>query len=109
MPQSEVCCRQLNVFYIDMQNPASEPEPGQKTTASDTLLILHGFPTSSADFQGQVRDALQQRFRRVITFDYPGAQMLCTWNLCAEEHKCTAVYQQYYRLCSPCKTCLNGI
>ncbi|CAL5228247.1 g11346 [Coccomyxa viridis] len=63
---------QLNVFYIDIQDPASDTELGKKTTATDTLLILHGFPTSSADFQGQVMDALQQKFRRVITFDYPG-------------------------------------
>ncbi len=62
------------MFYIDIQDPASDTELGKKTTATDTLLILHGFPTSSADFQGQVMDALQQKFRRVITFDYPGAQ-----------------------------------
>ena len=76
-PKVQPLCRQLNVFYIDIQNPTPDTEPGKKTTAIDTLLILHGFPTSSADFQGQVMDALQQRFRRVITFDYPGAQILC--------------------------------
>ena len=65
-------CRQLNVFCIDIQNSPLDIKPGRKSTESDTLLILHGFPTSSADFQGQVMDALQQKFRRVIIFDYPG-------------------------------------
>ena len=70
--------RQLNVFYIDLQNPPSDTEPCGQSTETETLLILHGFPTSSADFQGQVMDALQQNFRRIITFDYPGMQTLCT-------------------------------
>ena len=69
-------CRQLNIFYIDVQKSSLDTEPGRKGTEGDTLLILHGFPTSSADFQGQVMGALQQRFRRVIIFDYPGGQML---------------------------------
>ena len=65
-------CRQLNVFCIDLPKPPLDAEPVKKGTESDTLLILHGFPTSSADFQGHLMNALQQKFSRVITFDYPG-------------------------------------
>lgn len=70
--------RQLNVFYLDLPNPHLDTEPNGQSTRTETLLVLHGFPTSSADFQGQVMDALQQHFRRVIIFDYPGVQALCT-------------------------------
>lgn len=66
-------CRQLGVFYVDMQSqPESKAEGFEDTASSDTLLLLHGFPSSSADFSGSILDALSKKFGRVIAFDYPG-------------------------------------
>ena len=81
-PQMELCCkaakrvcsacRQLNIFYVDLQNAPTSTEASGQSTKADTLLILHGFPTSSADFHGAFLEALQPKFRRIITLDYPG-------------------------------------
>jgi uncharacterized membrane protein YbaN (DUF454 family) len=62
-------CRQLNIFYVDQRNHQTEISASANT---DTLLLLHGFPSSSHDFQGPFLDKLLTKFGRVITFDYPG-------------------------------------
>lgn len=38
---------------------------------ADTLLLLHGFPESSWSFH-KVVAGLQQRFKRIVLFDFPG-------------------------------------
>jgi len=52
--------------------PESKAGGFEETASSDTLILLHGFPSSSADFSGSMLDALSKKFGRVIAFDYPG-------------------------------------
>ena len=93
-------CRQLNIFFVDVQSPLVDVMPGSKTTETETLLILHGFPTSSADFQGPVLDALQRKFRRIILLDYPGKHsepgIICAYSM----HGCMAALVSI-DLCQP--------
>jgi pimeloyl-ACP methyl ester carboxylesterase len=57
----------LSLFYIDQGPPAAlnEPQPQR-----ETLVILHGFPTSSFDFAA-VLALLSERFR-VLLLDFVG-------------------------------------
>jgi pimeloyl-ACP methyl ester carboxylesterase len=55
----------VNVFYVDL--------PGGNADSGRTLLLLHGFPTSSVDFKGPFLRALHPEFDRIIALDYPGA------------------------------------
>jgi pimeloyl-ACP methyl ester carboxylesterase len=38
----------------------------------EALLLLHGFPSSSADFQGPFLERLRFKYSRIIALDYPG-------------------------------------
>lgn len=60
-----MCCSLINIFYIDLVGDSS-------TSSNDTLLLLHGFPTSSVDFKGPFMWRLQPEFARIISLDYPG-------------------------------------
>ncbi|CAK0785774.1 hypothetical protein CVIRNUC_008985 [Coccomyxa viridis] len=61
----------LNIFYVDLQKDHKVVAADSKSSTSDILLLLHGFPTSSADF-GPVLEGLQHEFGRIIALDYPG-------------------------------------
>lgn len=56
----------MNIFYVDLQSGT------HSESANDTLLLLHGFPSSSADFQVPMLRKLQTKFGRIIAYDYPG-------------------------------------
>ncbi len=54
------------IFVVDVS-----PAPASDSTGSDTpLLVLHGFPTSSIDFDAVL--ACAQAGRRVVLFDFLG-------------------------------------
>jgi pimeloyl-ACP methyl ester carboxylesterase len=47
-------------------------DSGKKSSvANDTLLILHGFPSSSYDYHAVLQD-LHERFPRIVLFDFIG-------------------------------------
>ena len=55
------------IFYVD------EKLLGEQQEQQRDLVLIHGFPTSSYDFQRLVEEPLiQSRFRRVIAMDLLG-------------------------------------
>ncbi len=65
--------------------------------ASETLLILHGFPESSYSFHKNVA-ALGERYRRVVVFDFPGYGFSdkpdwCTYSLFEQADAALAVWK----------------
>lgn len=54
------------VFYID-DNSIKEGKAGEKT-----LLLLHGFPSSSYDFAGTFWDGLKHHYGRILVLDLLG-------------------------------------
>ncbi|CAL8471284.1 g10826 [Coccomyxa elongata] len=64
--------RQMSVFYVDFKSEPGSRADSKESKSTDSLLLLHGFPSCSADFQGKFLEKLLARFSRVISFDYPG-------------------------------------
>ncbi len=67
--------RQFSIFYVDLNFEPGSKADSKENTSTDTLLLLHGFPSCSADFQGGFLEKLPTRFNRIITFDYPGPEL----------------------------------
>ena len=53
----------LKIFYQDHLSPLPN--------SSETLVIIHGFPSSSIDFEKSL-PILATRFKRIVLFDHPG-------------------------------------
>ena len=62
-------CRQdattAGIFYID-------EEASKGVTDKNTLLLLHGFPSTSYDFAGSFWDGLKSDYKRIIILDFLG-------------------------------------
>ena len=55
----------VGVFYIDDTGSSGVPD-------RDTLLLLHGFPSSSYDFSGLFWEGLKSEHNRIIALDFIG-------------------------------------
>ncbi len=64
--------RQVSVFYVDFKSEPGSRADSKESKSTDSLLLLHGFPSCSADFHWKFLEKLLKRFSRVISFDYPG-------------------------------------
>ena len=98
-----ILCRPLNIFYVDIQEDHKGVASDSKSIASDTLLLLHGFPTSSADFNGPVLDSLRHEYGRIIALDYPGASSAAILTGQADEEGRIILQSENY--CSCCALC----